>query len=438
MKSIIRFEYGEPIELPFSLQEEQRFKEYLQKMWQNRRFLDEYAAENHSKTPFFHWEQGAFFPRNYVGFVKFGDWVIEVYPKIFAQNPPSRGEMLRHLFFYLHYAEPQQYAWQAQKGGGEALPNAWEFYQKMMLRQIKTYLSQHLYQSYETKTQALPFLRGRLAVMPYLKNSLSNGKWQDTVSTHQSLQSDNAVNQLLKFTLKQWQTQNTDQAINELLLELIFALKEVKDRHFTLREAQTIPVSIFAREARQVLDICLYFLENEVASLGNISSQNFVWLVPMERVYEKFIIGFLQTHFPSAEAKWQNPSYLAKTKIGEKPVFRIQPDIYLPHQERIIDAKYKLRNTSLGQAQGGVASEDMYQMLSYGLAKQCQEITLLYPTAYGTEPFLSEDFEVKGGFLEDKSISVRAVDLDITQKASSEWKVNLEQLLITQFEKIIF
>jgi 5-methylcytosine-specific restriction endonuclease McrBC regulatory subunit McrC len=92
----------------------------------------------------------------------------------------------------------------------------------------------------------------------------------------------------------------------------------------------------------------------------------------------------------------------------------------------------------LGQAQGGVASEDMYQMLSYGLAKQCQDITLLYPTAYGTEPFLSEDFEVKGGFLEDKSISVRAVDLDITQKASSEWKVNLEQLLITQFEKIIF
>lgn len=436
LKNIIRFEYGEPVELPLSTVELRELKAYLRCMWQNRRFLEGFQVSSTENPPFFHWEQNVLFPRNYVGFFKFKDWIIEIYPKIFSTQPPVQSIMLNHLLYYLHYAAPKYYAWQTQEGSADTTQGAWLFYQKMILTQMKTYLTQHLYQSYETQTESSPYLRGKIAIKPYLREVLASAKWQQISSKYEMPQIDNPLNQLIKSVLHHWQRQSEEASIQDVISDLLSLLGKVSRRHFTLREARQISLPRPARAAQQMLDFCLYFLEDQIEGLGSKPLQNFAWLLPMERIYEQFIVGFIQTHFPTLELVGQKSTYLASTRKEGRPVFRIQPDIYLPQQQKIIDMKYKLRNASLSQ--GGVASEDMYQMLSYGLGRQCQNITLLYPARYGLAPSKAQDFEVKEGFLVEKPISVRALDIEISTSIPSGWQDQLEKSLMTQLQGILF
>lgn len=436
MKNIIRFEYGAPVELPLQAAELDELKEYLQSMWRNRRFLQDFEVPDAENPPFFHWEGAAFFPRNYVGFIKFKDWIIEIYPKIFSAQPLAPTKMLHHLLYYLSYAAPQHYAWQSQEGTQDKTPCAWGFYQKMILAQIKTYLTRHLYQSYEKQTDLLPYLRGKIAFESYFKDVLSSAKWHQTPSTFEKIQINNPLNQLLKYVLRQWQSEDT--SFQGIILDLLSFLSEVEEVYFTFREAQGISLPAAAREAHQILDFCLYFLENQAASLGKQSFQNFVWLLPMERIYEQFVVGFIKEHFPEALLVLQKSTYLATTKKDEKPVFRIQPDIYLPQQHKIIDTKYKLRNGTQHQANGGISSGDMYQILSYALGRQCQDMLLLYPARHGAEATEVQDFEVKEGVLAHKPISVRALDMRISTEAVQDWRSELDKLLISQFREFVF
>ncbi len=437
---LVHFEQGKPFQLPFDADSQKTFKAFLQKMWQNKRWRVPFEKANVPLSPFFKWNGAWVTPQNYVGFIKYQDYVIELYPKLFAQNSPSRTLMWKHLFFYLGYAQPNQYAWDFVQGTAEALPSAWEFYQMMCLAQIKDYLSEEIYQSYEPTTALLPHLRGRLAVQPYLQQALSKGKWQQLAVSYAPLVVDNPLNQLLKFVLGQWQVEaKGDTIIYQQLSGLLQKLGNISTRYFTLEEALAIRLPSFANTARQILEICIYFLENQVASMGKEPHQNFAWLLPMERVYERFIFGFLEKHFPQLKIQWQSSAYLATSFATQQPALRVQPDMYLPDVPKILDAKYKLLPKANAAQNPHILPEDVYQMLAYCIAKQCREACLLYPASFEAMPDAPQSFQIPISSDKDDFITLKTFVLPITEaKEDTTWQTTLTAKLIKQLEAILY
>ncbi len=431
------FEQGAPFQFPFEGKTLEEFKVFLQSMWHNKRWRIPFEKANTPLSPFFRWNGDWASPQGYVGFIKYQDCVVTLYPKLFAHQPPSQQLMWKHLFFYLDYAQPSQYAWDFVQGTAEGLNNAWELYQMMCLAKIKSYLTEEVYQSYEPTTALLPQLKGRLAVQVYLQQALSKGKWQQLAVRHAPLILDNPLNQLLKFVLIQWQNNAQKDTTPDLVLaELLQHLENITLRHFTLEEALTIRLPSFEGAAKQVLEICIYFLENKVANIGTAQHQNFVWLLPMERVYERFIFGFLKKHFPQLKIEWQNSAYLATSCFTQLPALRIQPDMYLPEFSKVLDAKYKLpsAHTSLG-----ILPEDAYQMIAYCLAKQAKEACLMYPTGFSEETTAPHSFQIKTGNTQDNCILLKAFALQLTSAQENHtWQTTLTQQLIKQFEAILY
>jgi 5-methylcytosine-specific restriction enzyme subunit McrC len=95
----------------------------------------------------------------------------------------------------------------------------------------------------------------------------------------------------------------------------------------------------------------------------------------MEYVFEDFIFGFISRKWPSLKIRSQSTDFLA-LREGFK-VFMIRNDIYISNK-LIIDTKYKIRSLK-DNIKAGVSQNDLYQMVSYSLRRNCNNVLLLYP-----------------------------------------------------------
>ena len=110
----------------------------------------------------------------------------------------------------------------------------------------------------------------------------------------------------------------------------------------------------------------------------------FAFLLPMEKIFEDFVTGFLDENRKDLDIHAQKQDrYLASTK--DSGVFQLIPDIFIRNNVNesnniIIDTKYKILNQT-ADSKKGVLQADMYQVISYAIRYEVSDIILLYPTS---------------------------------------------------------
>ncbi len=418
MHSFILYEHQSSPALDLPMNRWQAWQNFLEKTWQNRLWLVEDTQNHHSHQALLKLRPPYLQARNYVGYLRYDDLELHILPKIFdSPEPPDLRLIFQHLCYYLSYGFGWRMPHEIQTMDSipvEAWSDLWIW---LWLIFTENYLIEAARWQFEIRQEQSTYFKGQLKTKAYFQKNLGNGQWQRFPIQQDKLVYDHAFHRLLKYVHHRLRASNTSELLASRLRSVDFLLKEVNEQKFDINTARKIQLSRPSPEEAFILGFAKLFLVNEATHLSGEGYQGFSLLLPMERIYERFVSGFIRRHFPAWQAQEQSSDFLAQTKIEGRPVFQIRNDIYLPQHKQILDTKYQLRPYPFENEKTGISSEDMYQMLSYGLARNSEKVVLLYPAHFQEKNWEKKttEFVVEGGLLGDRQIQVKAMDLPITR-----------------------
>lgn len=417
---------------PFDVSKERReeFVRYLAGAWQNRnRYVahsdevtdEERQEEQIQKQRFFDFTvDGRISARNYVGVVQHGDIRIEVYPKIFADDVGGNpGKWQLNLLYWLMYCRKIKFPFAFADVSKLQFDDYLELLICIFANYAEEVLSRQPFQAYQSIEEETVFLKGHLSFDNYIKHNLSTGKWQKFYCDHQPLIYDNLFNRIVKYVSRRLLAISQNSLNREKLNEVLFLLDDVSDIRCSASDCDKIRLNPLYDEHRQILDLCRMYLSNQVIDMESENSRNFCFLVPMEYIFEDFIFGFIVDKWPTLSVQSQSIDFLALNQ-GQK-VFQIRNDIYI-NKQLIIDTKYKIRYTD-GTLKNGVSQNDLYQMVSYALRRNCKDVLLLYPHV-STALNSPTDFKIPSAMLSDDiGIGVRSINITFKDISKADGQI---------------
>ncbi|MBN9296299.1 MAG: hypothetical protein J0I41_04760 [Filimonas sp.] len=397
------------------------FVNYLSSVWQNRnRYVvespediseEEQQEEKIQRQRFFDFTiDGKISARNYVGVVQFEDTRIEVYPKIFSgDNTASAQLWQQNLLYWLGYCRKIKFPFSQADISKFASDDFLELLIYIFANYTEEIIANQPFQAYQSVEEETTFLKGRLSFDNYTKHNLITGKWQHFYCIHEPFVYDNQFNRIVKYVAKRLTGISSHQPNVEKLNSLLFLLHDVADVACIADDCDKVKLNPLFEDHKQVLALCKLYLSSHVIDIHDESNRNFCFLVPMEYVFEEFIFGFITTHFPALNVKSQSTDFLALNQ--DNKVFQIKNDLYIPNN-LIIDTKYKIRSVDDGP-KAGVSQNDMYQMISYSLRRNCERVLLLYPEALKSKSLNTPVcFTIPSAML-SKEITIRVCNIDI-------------------------
>jgi len=395
------------------------FVSYLSGVWQNRnRYIelaDELTEEEQQerriqKQRFFDFTiDGKISARNYVGVVQFEGIRVEVYPKIFANDEVENVKKWQlNLLYWLSYCRKIKFPFSFANVSKLNFDDYLEFLIYVFAHYTSETISQQPFQAYQKTEEETAFLKGRLSFDNYTKHNLTTGKWQNFYCTHEPFVYDNQFNRIIKYVAKRLSAISENYLNKEKLDEILFLLHDVSDVRCTAEDCEKVKLNPLFDDHKHILELCKLYLSNQVIDMDSEDSRNFCFLVPMEYIFEDFIFGFISDKWPLLNIKSQSTDFLALN--NDSPVFQIRNDIYVPGK-LIIDTKYKIRRKDDG-LKAGVSQNDLYQVVSYALRRNCKNVLLLYPHCENAAN-ADASFQIPSDMLSGE-ISVLVRNLDIT------------------------
>lgn len=394
-----------------------RFESYLHEVWRNRQKFDTEENSywgnkplNEQKQQFFQFGYDhTLQARNYVGVVQFEGMRIQVYPKIMRDRQLLDTQLQqRNLLFWLSYCQRIRFPFGLAQTATLDSDDTLEWMVYIFANLATNLLSNQPLQAYQQIDENSSYLKGQLNMPAYISNQLSTGRWHEFSCTHAPFVYDNLFNRIVKFLATRLRNISNHPFNQNKLGELLFLLDEVSHQSVTATDCDKVSLNALQQDHNHLLQLCRLFLSNEVMDLNDDQSNNFCFLVPMEVVFEDFIAGFIEAHFPQWKASKQAPDYLATTD-GNR-IFQIRNDLYFPNR-LIVDTKYKTLHPT--DDKFGISQADMYQMVAYAIKRNCFRVILLYPQT-GDIPF-ERTFEVEATSLTRTIIiEVKTVDIVFT------------------------
>jgi len=405
---------------------------YLNTVWQNRPlfFLEDEDEKMRRETEqkFFILENNYIHPKNYVGFVQYGDLRINVYPRVFYNHPfidisqnPSLA--ISHVLKWLNYSSRIHFPFSelplqlhSQDDWLEALIFLFGNY-------TLDILSNSPYFAYQEVTEEMAFVRGRIAMPLYISQNLGKGRHHLVHCTYEPFLYDNQFNRIVKYTCKILMATSVNEVNNRVLNDILFLLNEVSDIYCTAEDCAYVSINRLCPEVGVITNMCAAFLSNQIYSDGIGKSRNLCILLPIEIIYEQYVVGFIEKHFSELNARAQaSDAYVALTgKNFARKVFRMKHDILLP-DKMIIDTKYKFRYIS-DDWKGGVSQGDIYQMVTYCYKRFMNKGLLLYPAHFDKQANNSSN-QFKVGSVKKDEIIIDASSIDITENEIANFEKN--------------
>ncbi len=439
-------EYGEWQKLN-NVEERQQLQKFLDNVWEKRAFPfaqdwitdDETQRENNGQA-FLQFDGQNFRAKNFVGFIQTGDIRIDIFPKVFGQEPKDKKLMVRHLFYWLSYCSKIRFPFLQSNLDIDHIDSLPELLIFLISNEIRTQVSSNPISMYEQKEEIMTTPRGRIDFSNYVKHGLSSGNWQNIDCIHEPFVYDNQVNQIIKYTCRLLQNTTKISENRQILDAIIFVLDEVEDCFCTVQDIDKVKLSPLFEAYSDILQWCRMILEQQIHSSEHDDSTQWCFLIPMEYVFEDFIAGFIKRHFSD---NWKVKPQSSEKYLCEDPsVFLMKHDILLTSKDSekriiLLDTKYKLRSEQdFEDKKKGVSQNDMYQMVSYGLRRGCNDLYLIYPNLLDDEIRDSAIFTVESNFTDvpDFKINIHAMELPFWslmdfEHVSEKLKEELSQIL---------
>lgn len=414
------FEYQNKVDFESSFDS---LESFLDEIWSNRERNSYYSESEDEKIEsqrflqFIH-KTNQLKSNNYVGVIHYRDKKINLLPKIFynTENDYSTNEVNQiqnHILWWLSYCRKIKFP-NYQTSLGSTKSDFFEVLIYLFSKYTRELLNSTIYQQYEEVNRELAFIKGRLNTNEYINQNLSTGKWHKLNCTYDAFVFDNEFNRIIKYVSTLLFNVTSNQENKKNLREILFVLDEVTDIRATAEQCSRISFNPMFGGFETVRDYCLLFLTNSISFNYKNDLKLFAFLLPMEYVFEDFIFGFIDKELENISANSQHSSKY----LDEEKQFNLKPDLLLKTRNKILiaDTKYKIVYSDAKDPKNGISQNDLYQMLSYAVRFEVDEIILFYPNTISQKQEEKTDIKIKDALADDREISIRAFQLPIINR----------------------
>lgn len=288
--------------------------------------------------------------RQYVGVVEVNDVLIEIYPKLDAtlidasekdRLPPSAVDSVMHnLLWILEVADYRDLA-EAQTAHLEEAPTSFfDLFAFLLGKNLLPELERGVAHTYLTLEDDLTAVRGRIRLVEQVTRNWN--RFDRVRCVWDEFTPDTAMNRLFKCACRFLSQRVNYSEASRLLLKCEALLAEVEDvpAVTALRDVANLRFDRSIERFRTAFDLARRLLDGIGHDLGAGSAKTFVFLLDMNRVFEKYVHVVLESHF-DADVEEQVPvGNLLRTK---KAAMQQKADYLWQHSSRcwIGDAKYK-------------------------------------------------------------------------------------------------
>lgn len=345
------------------------------------RFAERYRTTK-GATVFQHGPRGSLVAQNFVGVIDLGKHQVEVLPKIEGEVSQVRHNLASMVATTLGLTLHAD----AQTQVGRVNETVLEVMIRLFCEELWKAVRHGMVRRYEVHEDNLVVLRGRLNVGQQVRHNLAR---PDRLHcTFDEFTADNALNRVLKATLRVLVKVVKGSATSRSVSELLFCFQEVGDvSPGTINWGQAQPDRLNQRYV-PLVRMARLFIEGASPDLVSGKGGGFSLLFDMNELFEEYI-GRVAVKVFSQEGlsvRLQGPTrHLARTEYGT-PAFELRPDIVVSNAMGpafIIDTKWKRLNEDASR--DAVSSADMYQMLAYGHRYSTPKVVLLYPHHAGLQ-----------------------------------------------------
>ena len=405
-----------------------KLKEFLRETWNKRNIFSSYEEEEFDsdledlselkKQPFLIFNNQKIKARNYIGFIQFENTRINIYPKIFKEIDLNNKKIFfDNILFWLSYCSKIDFPFNEFNPNNQEFDDFLEIFIYLFSNYTEKILSEKPYSCYEEITEETTFLKGHLSIPEYIKENLITGNWQNFYCTYEPFIYNNTFNKIVKYVSKILLNNTKNKNNIKKLENILFILDEVDNVTCNYQDCLKIKFNRLYEDLDLILNMCKMFLSNELINSDFDNNKNFCFLLPMEKIFEDFIYGFINKHFPEQKAQYQKSSQF----LTDEKVFQLKPDIFLKKSNTIIDTKYKIRNLTEDIKKAGVLQSDMYQMVSYSLKYDSNNVIILYPSEHNSDNNSNQKkhFSISSPFFTDnRKINIHISNIKITHSSS--------------------
>jgi len=415
---------------------------FLDEIWANRERATSYWAdqsdriENQQFIQFLH-KTKQLKSNNYVGVIHFEDQKINLLPKIFYDvdqevTDQKINGIQQHVLWWLSYCKKIKFpSYQTAMGSNKS-----DFFEVLIFlfaKYTRTLLNHSIYQQYQEINKEIPFIKGRLNINAYINQNLSKGRWHQLNCTYDAFEFDNKFNRIIKFVTTLLFNHSSSQENKKYLREILFLLDEVSDVPATAKECAAITFNSMFGEFETVRDYCQLFLNNSISFNYKNDLKLFAFLLPMEYVFEDFILGFIDKELDSVIAKGQDRT----KKLDVDGNFSLRPDLLLEINSKtyIADTKYKIVYSDPQDSKDGISQTDLYQMLAYAVRFNIENILLFYPNTIKNQQSKKSMIKIKDDLADGKYVFVQSYQLPIINRALFTGTADNQKKLADVFEE---
>jgi 5-methylcytosine-specific restriction enzyme subunit McrC len=320
--------------------------------------------------------------RGWVGHLPVSDeFAVEVKPKVGVHN----------LFRMLEYAyRLKSFRFLDDLFRADTLQDLYERLAGLLARLVLDRTRRGLYWAYLTRSEQLPYVRGRLEA-----RILSLRPWTvDLPCTYEDHTADIEDNRILSWTL--FVIVRSGSLTGK-------ELPNVRRAYRTLQGAvQTYPVGPDSCDGRTynrlnadyepMHALCRFFLNNSGPTHERGDRSMLPFLVNMSRLYELFVSEWLSAHLPDRVSLVpQERAYLDETSGLYFDIDLVLRDTSTGEILCVLDTKYKDTSTP--------STNDVAQIVAYAEKMGCQEAILVYPRG------LPRPFDARVGDIRVRSLS---------------------------------
>ena len=404
---------------------------FLDEIWNKREkyayFIDKEDDKSEAQRFIqFIQKSGEIKSNKYVGVIQYNNIRINLLPKIFYDDSHEYsfdqvGQIHNHILWWLSYCQKIKFP-NYQTSLGSAKNDFFEVLIYLFSKYTRSLLSSSIYQQFEGIERELSFIKGRINTSEYINRNLCTGQWHKINCSFDAFVFDNEFNRIIKFVTTLLFNASTNQDNKKNLHEILFILDEVSDVRVTAEQCAAIRFNPMFGEYETVRDYCYLFLSNSISFDYKNNLRLFAFLLPMEYVFEDFVFGFINKEIETVTAKAQTTEKF----LDESEIYTLRPDLLIQTDQTsiIADTKYKIVYSDEKDPKKGISQSDLYQMLSYAIRFNVDQIVLFYPNTITCQQDNSTEIIIKDAFAAEKNIHMRAFQLPVLNKELLQFELN--------------
>lgn len=330
---------------------------------------------------------------SFVGVVRLGDRTVELLPKLFRSPAPDAATAAKTVLAMLAEAQQVKLHPLDDASVDTGRLDWFEALTRTLAAGLAAEWRRGPARGYEHAEDDLTAVRGRIRV----RDHIARPARQHVIPVaYDEFTADTQLNRVFRFVVERLRERTRDPHNRRLLGHLRDRMGEVTlVPSLPLAAAPTSLVTRLTRRFAPALTLCRLFLANMVFLPAAGSPSGFAFVVDMNRLFEGFLIAFLDRHrvdilpptLAGCELLPQTAGAVQALATGEggQPVFRLKPDLAFRsggHFPALADAKYKRLDPAADDA--GVGRGDFYQAAVYAQRYAAPRVLLLYPQLTAT------------------------------------------------------